>query len=539
MTAVRKAAYLLLCLIAAVQLACVQGNEDTVTPTASTLNVVHLFDSTLNGSETRGTGQLSGTAALASWTECPDEDFQLYRLYRSQSQESANDSSQAELVFSAMEPESTEFIDSTLAWNSDYYYALQTTNGRGYSSWSNVAHVGTYGDPEDNWILELVSASPEEFDLFWPEFSFGVFESYDLLKDHQPNIQNYPSSAQLIYTSDDPAASQYQDTDTYFGRNIYYALRIDRAGIPPLWSNELQVYFEPVPLTLKDTQGGFSQPAQALFVNSGMVCVSENVQGGSIVLVSVPDMTVQAELASNGTPVCIDRSMNGSFIYAATSNPDRLLKLDPENLQIIASMDLDGDPGGLLAEANGDEVYCTLNQPARLAVIDPAEMSVIGEVALDAYPTAICSDLYNEYLCIACTGNSRLNVVSTSTWTVEHIISVDPFPLDVALSIDGSWVYASCWGNSTVHRINTGSWQNVLQISVAEGPAGLAVHPEGWLYVACESADSVYVTDSALTRAYGSAFADDGCRDVCVSPDGNSVLTVNRHAGSLSLLQFK
>ena len=142
MTAVRKAAYLLICLIAAVQLACVQGNESTVEPTASTLTVVHLYDSVSSRFSEKGADQLSSTSALASWTECPDEDFELYRLYRSLSQESADDSSQAELIFSAAEADSIEYVDSTLSWNADYYYALMTTNERGYSAWSNVAHVG-------------------------------------------------------------------------------------------------------------------------------------------------------------------------------------------------------------------------------------------------------------------------------------------------------------------------------------------------------------------------------------------------------------
>ena len=79
---------------------------------------------------------------LLTWTQCPDADFQSYRLYRSLTEDiAAQDTTALDLVFSTADPSAISFADSSLEAMNTYYYALLTTDSGELLAWSNEISV--------------------------------------------------------------------------------------------------------------------------------------------------------------------------------------------------------------------------------------------------------------------------------------------------------------------------------------------------------------------------------------------------------------
>ncbi len=75
------------------------------------------------------------------WSSCPDDDFDSYRLYRSQTPNIQSDTSYAERICTVSQAWDTTYTDDDVTPDFTYYYALMTTNNKDLSSWSNEITV--------------------------------------------------------------------------------------------------------------------------------------------------------------------------------------------------------------------------------------------------------------------------------------------------------------------------------------------------------------------------------------------------------------
>ncbi len=103
-------AFLMIILIAS---AC---NDDEVNPQGSGVNP----------SASALSVSVSYNTATLTWTECPDDDFDSYVLYRAETSGIASNVSAAVLVATITDRTILTYADGALAWNTPYYYALQT-----------------------------------------------------------------------------------------------------------------------------------------------------------------------------------------------------------------------------------------------------------------------------------------------------------------------------------------------------------------------------------------------------------------------------
>ena len=89
------------------------------------------------------TASVSLNTVTLTWTECPDDDFAAYVLYRSGSAGIAANPAAATIVATITTKATVTFDDADLAWNTPYYYAISTIDSSQLSAWSNEATVTT------------------------------------------------------------------------------------------------------------------------------------------------------------------------------------------------------------------------------------------------------------------------------------------------------------------------------------------------------------------------------------------------------------
>ncbi|MCD4700672.1 MAG: YncE family protein, partial [Candidatus Aegiribacteria sp.] len=90
------------------------------------------------------------------WSQCPDDDFSRYMLYRSDFPNIQADTNSAICLSTFSQASDTSFIDTSVTSEQTYYYALMTRDMDEYFSWSNEIQVII---PEDPGLPDSVVAT--------------------------------------------------------------------------------------------------------------------------------------------------------------------------------------------------------------------------------------------------------------------------------------------------------------------------------------------------------------------------------------------
>ncbi len=183
--------------------------------------------------------------ALAVWTQCPDDDFGWYAIYRSQSSGIAENPENADtcVIFSSVS--STAWTDAGISEGGTYYYVIRTVNDNDQDSWSNeeVIEVPPATPPEPSYLAGSYTGNGlfGQITLEWSQCPDGDFRSYRLYRSLVPGIETDPFSATLICEIDEAGTLTFQDNNVEGLTPYYYALEtIDDSDLSS-WSNEIVV----------------------------------------------------------------------------------------------------------------------------------------------------------------------------------------------------------------------------------------------------------------------------------------------------------
>jgi competence protein ComEC len=203
-------------------------------PTASILSVT-----------LEGPGGDGAYMAEAVWTQCPDDDFAWYAIYRSQSPDVSSNPGSADtsIVFPAVS--STSWTDSSIVEGQTYYYALRTVNSDDMEAWSNEETIQV--PPSQPPTASVLSGSYTgsgtfgQISLSWTQCPDGDFQLYKLYRADFPDIRNDTASAQVVGQIGDVTELSLQDNNVEGLTTYYYALlTLDVSGLGA-WSNEISV----------------------------------------------------------------------------------------------------------------------------------------------------------------------------------------------------------------------------------------------------------------------------------------------------------
>lgn len=183
--------------------------------------------------------------AHAVWTQCSDDDFAWYAVYRSETAGIASnpESADTNVVFSSVS--GTSWIDTGIIEGNTYYYAVRTVNMSDMDSWSNEDSVVVpVTEPPSPSILSGSYTGDGTFGqvtLEWTECPDSDFYCYRLYRSTSPYIENDPSLAELIATGEESENVTYEDNGVVGLTTYYYAMETHNESQLSSWSNEVSV----------------------------------------------------------------------------------------------------------------------------------------------------------------------------------------------------------------------------------------------------------------------------------------------------------
>gem|GEM_PF-4017969 len=189
----------------------------------------------VEGQENLGTQ--SHCEITATWTICPDANFQSYSLYRSTLPEIASNPENAEVLVVYTDANQRTYVDEDLEWGITYYYTVRTGNSESQYSWSNEAEILTPGDVPTPSFLSAI-AGYNEVALDWTKCPDPNFTCYTLYRSYNPGIANDTLSATKLGSFSDSDVLSFTDS-TLTQKTAYYAVRTTNSVGALAWSNEV------------------------------------------------------------------------------------------------------------------------------------------------------------------------------------------------------------------------------------------------------------------------------------------------------------
>ena len=201
----------------------------------------------------------------AEWTECNDDDFERYELFRSESPGIQSDPSEATLLVTFTSSSQLTFDDAEAEWETTYFYAIRTTNSSDLSSWSNEASIttpsGSDAPTPSVLTVDLVGRGDRgtrarrltgtttrsapvgekgtcQVAAAWTSCPDADFSSYTLYRSETPGISQDTTSAVNLGSFTSSTDTCFVDGEAACETAYYYALMtMDTEGLSS-WSNE-------------------------------------------------------------------------------------------------------------------------------------------------------------------------------------------------------------------------------------------------------------------------------------------------------------
>jgi YVTN family beta-propeller protein len=477
----------------------------------------------------------------ASWSKCADPDFKAYLLYRSTAPGIEEYPDIAELLTEIDADTVTSFRDAGAKWDTEYYYALQTRNAKGYSSWSNEAAITTPNNGPTASKLYIGPVGLTTCDIRWSRCRDNDFQSYTLFRSNTFGIEQDTSAAEALYSTTSDSDTAFFDSELLWGHRYFYALRTMNDNMLYNWSNEEGATTdEPVPLTeVASVLVGGGAEGVCVVPSADKVYVAINALGGEVKSISTPDHTLLGSIQVGDAPFGVCGLPDGTHVYVTNKDSDDVYVIRCSDDSVSDVISVGDQPRGLCASPSGDRVYVANYAGGSVSVIRTSDNTVVATVPSLSSPWGTCCLPSGEYLYVACSGNGSVAVIRTSDNLLVDEIAVGNYPVGICSSGSGDRIYVSCWGSDNVYAIDTQSNTVVDVVEVGDGPGGICYHPYPVLYVACERDDAVMTIEAAEGKVVGSTATDRGAWGVCCDQGGDYVYVTNSMGGTLSVLGYE
>jgi YVTN family beta-propeller protein len=495
----------------------------------------------------RGSDSLSFCQVTAIWTECTDDDFERYRLYRAL-EPGIRDDSTATVIFTGTSPDIISYVDDDVHWNTDYFYAVRTFDSDCLNAWSNEACISILEGVTSSYLQGSYTGDTTagsygkglcEVTLNWTVCPDPGFASYTLFRSENPGIRQSTGSATSLVNYTSRYSINHVDHTNSWNTTYYYALRTYNNNANKTWSNEVCVTtpggFPPEPSFITVTDITWSYVALAWTDYEDYDFLSYRLYRS--ITPFIQGDTTQAELLYSAdsswdttyTDTAIE-PLSDYFYSLLTSNTagygswsNEVSAHTPISIpdSVVSTVDVGNDPWALASLPSAEYIYVTNRGDDNVSVIRTADNTVIDTVNVGDTPFGICSDPAGEFIYVANSGSDDVSVIRTSDNTVTASVTVGGGPVDICANPSGEYVYVTCLDENSVNVIRTADNTVVDSVSVGINPYCIRSLPSGeYLYVANWSSNTVSVIRTADNSVVDSISLFNQPIGISVNPSG-------------------
>lgn len=503
-------------------------------PSPSLLEVSFSGDSTTGERGSRILDPAAQNRVTATWTRCPDEDFLMYVLFRSETPGVAESGPGVSGLVTLSDPDILTYTDEDVEWTTTYYYALLTLDSEGLGSWSDEASILTPDISPTASTLRLDTTWIDHTTLSWTPCPDADFEEYRVYWSEEPGIVENPDQAYTVGVYTDASDTTAVDSSFSWGSS-YYAVRTRNSLDAVAWSNEIEVVTSspdfPWQVTSILEPGGFL--GSVIIDPDGSALYSTDESTFRILRTVLPSM-LTSERATSPAPVAISLSPDGTLAFVPCDIAGSLEVFVAQSVIPCGSLDLGGSPSCTASPPVGMHVFCGCTQSHRVFAVRTTDLVVTAEISPGNGPAGMACDASGTRLYVSCRYDDAVAFLDAPDLELQTTVQVGDGPGPLALSADGSRLYVACQPAGEVWVLAAGSGAVLRVLAEIGDPTGMAETPDGdLLYVADADAGRVLLYDTQSWQHVHTVDIGIDAGEIRCSPDGQWLVAAGGIAGTL------
>ncbi len=291
---------------------------------------------------------------------------------------------------------------------------------------------------------------------------------------------------------------------------------------------------------------------------TGRRLAAVNPDSGSITLVDLATLTVQAEIETGADPRTLSFTPDGAKLLVANHGAASLTVIDTHTGKVMAQIAVGALPYGVVAGRR--EAYVSLAGVPQVVVVNLATLAVTAAVPLPPFPTGLALTADEARLYVTHLYSGAMSVLDTAALTVTQTLNAVPeanLAQFIALSTDGTRAYVPqtlafstrrdlAYDNAVQPVVSvfalTGAVAPLPRLALSDAdravnlPFAAALSSDGTrLYVANAGSDEVSVLDPVTGATLARLPTGRNPRGLALSADGLRLYVNNVLDGTLDV----
>lgn len=264
-----------------------------------------------------------------------------------------------------------------------------------------------------------------------------------------------------------------------------------------------------------------------------------NEKSDSVSVINGSTLEVEATIEIGERPRGIGLSPDGSELYVAVSEENKIKVVDPASLKIIREFEAGSDPETFAVHPNGN-IYISNEDDAKATVFNPKTGEQVAEIKVGLEPEGVAISPNGKRVIVTSESNSMLHVIKVPENMIESNILVGSRPRAATFSQSGDIAYATAEISGEVVKVDMNSASIIKTASTGDSKSKpkdvILSKDEKTIYVAGGRANKVIVMDADTLDIIKSIPVGKRVWGLAISKDGKRVFSTNGVSGTVSVI---
>lgn len=264
-----------------------------------------------------------------------------------------------------------------------------------------------------------------------------------------------------------------------------------------------------------------------------------NERGNSVSVINGSTLEVEATIEIGERPRGIGLSPDGSELYVAVSEENKIKVVDPVSLKIIREFEAGSDPETFAVHPNGN-IYISNEDEAKASVIDPKTGNLITEIKVGLEPEGVAISPDGKRVIVTSESTNMLHVIKAPENVIENNILVGSRPRAATFTQKGDIAYATAEISGEVIKVDMNSGKIIKTGSTGDSeskPKDVVLSKdEKVVYVAGGRANKVIVMDADTLEIIKGIPVGKRVWGLAISKDGKHVFSTDGVSNTVSVI---
>jgi PQQ-dependent catabolism-associated beta-propeller protein len=293
----------------------------------------------------------------------------------------------------------------------------------------------------------------------------------------------------------------------------------------------MKLFFMPLVLSALLINSALAAPTGRIFVT--------NEKGDSISVINGSTLEVEATIEIGIRPRGIGLSPDGSELYVAVSEENKIKVIDPDSLKILREFEAGSDPETFAVHPNGN-IYISNEDDAKASVFNPVTGELVAEIKVGLEPEGVAISPDGKRVIVTSESTNMLHVIKAPENIIENHILIGSRPRAATFNQSGDIAYATAEISGEVVKVDMNTGKIIKTGTTGDSKSKpkdvILSKDEKVVYVAGGRANKIIVMDANTLEIIKGIPVGKRTWGLAMSKDGKRLFTTDGVSSTVSVI---